>query len=188
MKKKQIADYLFELGMLKKIYHNGPQAAGVKSPDTVAEHVYRASIIGFILGEMEGVSGEKVATTVLFHDNPESRIGDHNKIAQRYVEREKSEKRVLEEQSSFLPDFIAKKITAYWNAQQEKTSTVGKLAYEADLIETALQAKEYLDLGYPTKGWIRNVKKKVRSKSGKQLLKDMETKHFTDWWQGLKMV
>ncbi|MBD3156881.1 HD domain-containing protein [Candidatus Peregrinibacteria bacterium] len=188
MKNIHLTDYFFELGMLKKIYHNGPQAAGVKTPDTVAEHVYRASVIGFVLGEMEGVSGEKVATTVLFHDNPESRIGDHNKIAQRYINREESEKKVLHEQMNFLPDAIAQKITAYWNAQQEKTTTVGKLAYEADLIETALQAKEYLDLGYPTEGWIRNVKEKVRSKSGKQLLEAMDKKHFTDWWQGLKMV
>ncbi|MBA4336690.1 hypothetical protein C0416_02850 [bacterium] len=188
MTNKGIINYFFELGMLKKIYHNGPQAAGVKQPDTVAEHIYRAAIIGFVLGEMEGISGEKVATIVLFHDNPESRIGDHNKIAQRYIGREDIEKKVLAEQIEQLPSSIAKKIENYWNKQVDKKTPEGLLAYEADLLETAVQAKEYIDIGYPTKGWITNVKKHLKSKSAKILLKQLEKTHFTDWWQGLKMV
>jgi len=185
---KQIINYFFELGILKKFYHNGPQVAGVKQPDTIAEHVYRASIIGFILGEMEGLNGEEIATITLFHDNPESRIGDHNKIAQRYIKTEKIERRILEEQTSGLPSSIAKKIRRYWSRHAEKTSKEGMLAYEADLLETALQAKEYMDLGYPTKGWITNVRKNLKSKSAKKLLKQLEKTNFTDWWQGLKMV
>lgn len=188
MKENEIINYFFELGMLKKIYHNGPQAAGVKNPDTVAEHIYRAAVIGFVLGEMEGISGEKVAMIVLFHDNPESRIGDHNKIAQRYIDREKAEKKVFGDQINTLPSPIAKKIEKFWNKQVDKKSKEGLLAYEADLIETALQAKEYLDTGYPTKGWITNVKKNLKSKSAKALLKQLEKTNFTDWWQGLKMV
>ncbi len=188
MKKNSVVNYLFELGMLKKIYHNGPQVAGVKQPDTVAGHIYRAAVIGFILGEMEGVSGEEVATIVLFHDNPESRIGDHNKIAQRYIDREKAEKAVLKDQLSELPSSIAKKIGNYWNKQVDKKTPEGILAYDADILETALQAKEYVDLGYPTKDWINNVKKHLKSKSAKELLKQIEKTHFTDWWQGLKMV
>lgn len=188
MKKNNVVNYFFELGMLKKIYHNGPQAAGVKQPDTVAEHIYRAAVIGFVLGEMEGISGEKVSMIVLFHDNPESRIGDHNKIAQRYIEREKVEKKVLKDQVGSLPSSIGKKIEKYWNKQVDKKSKEGMLAYEADLLETAVQAKEYLDLGYPTKGWISNVKKKLKSKSAKKLLQELEKTNFTDWWQGLKMV
>ncbi|MCD6109562.1 HD domain-containing protein [bacterium] len=188
MKEKQIINYFFELGILKKFYHNGPQVAGVKHPDTIAEHIYRSSVIGFLLGEMEGLSGEKVAMIALFHDNPESRIGDHNKIAQRYMDREKIEKDVLKEQTAYLPSSIAKKIKNYWNQHAEKNSKEGLLAYEADLLETALQAKEYLDIGYPTKGWISNVKKKLKSKSAKKLLQELEKTNFTDWWQELKVV
>lgn len=186
MKEKNLINYFFELGMLKKIYHNGPQAAGVKQPDTVAEHIYRAAVIGFVLGEMEKVGGEKVAMIVLFHDNPESRIGDHNKIAQRYINREKVEKKVLKEQVEILPSSIGEKIEKYWNSHASKKTKEGLLAYEADLLETAVQAKEYLDLGYPTKGWITNVKKNLKSRSAKKLLKELERTNFTNWWQGLK--
>ena len=83
------------MNMLKRLFHNGPQVAGVKAPDTLAEHVYRAAVIGYILGEMEGKSGEKIAAMLLFHDNPEARIGDHNKIAQRYIETKKIENKVF---------------------------------------------------------------------------------------------
>jgi len=184
--KNKITNYLFEVGLLKKILHNGPQYAGVKRTDTVAEHVYRAAVIGYILGELEGLNGEKVASIVIFHDNPEARIGDHNKVAQRYIDRKKAEKIVLKDQMKSLPEKIAKKVEKLWNDIETKSSKAALLAYEADLLETALQAKEYADCGHPTLSWLDNVRKYLKSKSAKMILKEIETTHFTDWWQGLK--
>lgn len=188
MKEKEIINYFFELGILKKFFHNGPQAAGVKHPDTIAEHAHRAAVIGYFLGEMEGVSGEKVATMLLFHDNTEARIGDHNKIARRYIKRGVIEKKVLSEQMACLPSSIAKKLKKYWLEQEDKKSKEGIIAYDADLLETAVQAKEYADIGYPTKNWITNVKKHLKTKSAKKLLLQLEKTHFTDWWKDLKKI
>ena len=182
----KIADYLFEMSMLKKIMHNGPQVAGVKRTDTVAEHVYRAAVIGYILGELEGVSGEKVASYVIFHDNPEARIGDHNKVAQKYIDNRTAEKKALADQLKNLPDKLSKKISKLWHDVENKKNKEALLAYEADLLETAFQAKEYADCGHPTISWIDNVKKHVKSKSAKMLLKEVYKTHFTGWWQGLK--
>ncbi len=188
MKGKEIINYFFELGVLKKIYHNGPQVAGVKEPDTVAEHVYRAAVIGYVLAEMEGVSGEKVATMLLFHDNPETRIGDHNKVAQRYINRKKAEKKVLKDQLKSLPSQIAKKIDKYWNEKENHKTKEGIIASDADLLETALQAKEYVDIGYPTKNWLSNVKKHLKTKSAKKLMAQLEKTRFTQWWKDLKKI
>jgi putative hydrolase of HD superfamily len=188
MKNKKIINYLFEMGLLKKIFHNGTQIAGVKYPDTVAEHTYRAAVIGFILGELEGINGEKIATMVLFHDNPETRIGDHNKIAQRYVDSEKIEKKVINEQIKSLPLPIANKIKKYWVEQERKNTKEGIIAKDADLLEMALQAKEYADIGYPTKDWIKNIKRYLRTKTAKKLLAEIEKIHFTEWWRGLKKL
>jgi len=91
---KKLINYFFELGMLKKYHHNGPMAAGVKIPDTVAEHSYRAAVIAYVLAELEGENGETAASMLLFHDTPEARTGDHNKIAQRYINRDKVEEKV----------------------------------------------------------------------------------------------
>lgn len=188
MKKKGIINYFFELGVLKKFYHNGPQVAGVKQPDTIAEHVYRAAVIGYVIAEMEGASGEKVAAMLLFHDNPESRIGDHNKVAQRYIDNEKAEKNVLKDQMMLLPSSIAKKIEKYWHEKEGRKSKEGIIACDADLLETALQAKEYADIGYPTKNWLANVRKHLKTKSSKELMKELEKTHFTEWWNGLKKI
>jgi len=185
---KKIVNYFFELGMLKRIFHNGPQAAGVKEPDTVASHVYRAAVIGYILGEMEGVKGEKVASIVLFHDNPEARIGDHNKIAQRYIKRAEVEQEVLDDQTKLLPKSIGKKINKYWNDMEYGKTKEGIIAKDADHLETALQAKEYADIGYPTKTWVANVKKALKTKSAKKLLTELENTKFTDWWKNLKKI
>lgn len=186
MNEKKTTNYLFEMGMLKKYFHNGPKAAGVQIPDTIAEHAFRAAIIGYILAEMEGVSGEKVACMLLFHDTPEARTGDHNKIAQRYINRTKIETQVIEEQLLNLPEKIAKNIENYWQNQEKGNSKESIIARDADHIETALTAKEYADLGYPTKSWISNVEKTLKTKSAKTLIKTIKTTHFTDWWKNLK--
>lgn len=185
---KKIINYFFELGMLKRIFHNGPQAAGVKHPDSVASHVYRAAVIGFVLGEMEGVKGEKIASMIVFHDNPEARVGDHNKIAQRYINSSEAELAALNDQTKSLPSSIGKKINKYWTEMENGKTKEAIIAKDADYLETALQAKEFADIGYPTKSWIANIKKSLKTSSAKKLLNELEKTHFTDWWKGLKKV
>jgi 5'-deoxynucleotidase YfbR-like HD superfamily hydrolase len=188
MSEKGITNYIFELGMLKRLFHNGPQVVGVNQPDTISEHCHRAAVLGFILAEMEGVNSEKVATMLIFHDGPEARIGDHNKIAQRYIDNVEAEKKAIEEQVMNLPESIAEKIKNYWFSQENKDTPEGKVAHDADLLETAFQAKEYLDLGYETEGWLENTKKNIKTESGKKLIAEIEKTKFTDWWQGLKKL
>jgi len=185
---KKLINYFFELGMLKKYHHNGPMAAGVKIPDTVAEHSYRAAVIAYVLAELEGENGETAASMLLFHDTPEARTGDHNKIAQRYINRDKVEEKVMKDQVKLLPSKIAAKIKKYWLTEHKGSSKLARIAYDADLLETALQAKEYLDTGYPTKGWIDNVKANLKTASAKKLLRELEKTHFTDWWKEIKKV
>ncbi|MFC1599749.1 HD family hydrolase [Patescibacteria group bacterium] len=185
---KKIINYFFELGMLKKYHHNGTMTAGVKIPDTVAEHSYRAAVIAYVLGKLEKVDAEKAACMLLFHDAPEARIGDHNKIAQRYIDREKVEKEVLKEQVEGLPSAMAKDIEEMWIDKHKGSSKLAQVAHDADLLETAIQGKEYLDIGHPTQGWIDNVKKHLKTQSAKKLVKELEQTHFTDWWKNLKKI
>lgn len=185
---KKIINYMFELGMLKRYHHNGVMAAGVKIPDTVAEHSYRAAVIAYIIGELEGINGETAACMILFHDAPEARTGDHNKIAQKYIERDKAEEKVLKDQIEGLPKELADKITYFWVEKHKGSSKLAEVAQDADLLETAIQAKEYLDMGHPTQSWIDNVRKNLKTKTAKKLLLELEKTHFTDWWDGLKKL
>jgi len=64
---KNIANYIFEVGVLRRERHNGFKLIGIDDPDSVAEHSLRAAQIGYILTFLENekhgtdLSPEKVA-------------------------------------------------------------------------------------------------------------------------------
>tara|TARA_Y100000034_G_scaffold129774_2_gene186881 strand:- start:219 stop:722 length:504 start_codon:yes stop_codon:yes gene_type:complete len=167
--------------MLKRTQRTGWWAAGVKDAENVAEHSFRCAIIGFILAKLEGEDAEKIAFECLIHDTAETRIGDMNKVAASYIDSSKGEKKAFYEQMKFLPKDLAENfIKAY-----ESKAVIAK---DADLLECALTAKEYLEQGYDTQNWIDNVRKNLKTNSAKKLLIDIEKTKSTSWWEGLKKV
>jgi putative hydrolases of HD superfamily len=100
MQIKKITNFIFELSQLKRQVHAGWWKVGVKNPATVAEHVFRAAQIGYILAVMEeDADPEKTASIVLFHDNAEARIGDQDKVAARYFSTKEAELKAFTEQT-----------------------------------------------------------------------------------------
>lgn len=186
---KDLCNYIFELGALKKFRHSGTLLAGVAQPDSIAEHAYRTAIIGLILAEMEKADSGKVALICLFHDNAEARISDLHKVARRYIDTEKPEMKAYEEQVMRLPKPLQKRVLSWFQEFEEKKTKEAIIARDADMLETAFQAKEYLDTGHTAcKDWITNVEKCLKTKSAKSLMKEMKKTSFTDWWQGLKKI
>lgn len=190
MNLKNIVNFIFEVNQLKRQRHSGFQLAGVKDPDSIAEHVMRAAQIGYILAVMEGdANPEKVASMILIHDNGEARVGDQHKVAARYFDAKKTEHQAFGEQLERLSNGVAEKWQQYFNEFENRNTKEGIIAKDADWLETAFQAKEYLDLGYKSlKNWIDNTEKALETKSAKQLIKEMKNNDFTDWWRGLKRM
>ncbi len=164
--------------------------AGVKNPDTVAEHALRAAQIGYILAIMEGdANPEKVATMLIIHDNGEVRIGDQNKIGARYFSVEEAEAMAFYDQTKNLGAEIEKKWKRYFQEYENRTTREGIIAKDADWLEAAFQAKEYLDLGYPMMDrWISNVARALETESAKKIIAELKKTKFTDWWQGLEKM
>lgn len=187
---KNIVKLIFELGFLKRQKHTGWWLAGIKDPDSVGEHALRAAQIGYILAVMEGgVNPERVASILIMHDNPETRIGDHNKVTARYLGKNDGEESALKEQLAGLEIAVAEKWQEYFMEFKTRNTKEGIVAKDADWLETAFQAKEYLDLGYEsTSDWINNVGKALETDSAKKLFEEMQKTKFTDWWQGLKKM
>lgn len=190
MNLKNIVNFIFEINQLKRQRHSGFQLAGVKDPDSVAEHVMRAAQIGYILAVLEGdANPEKVAAMIMIHDNGEARIGDQHKVAARYFNTAAAEQKAFEEQLENLGETIKHKWADYFNQFENRNTKEGIIAKDADWLETAFQAKEYLDLGYKGIGdWINNTEKALETKSAKQLIKEMKNNEFTNWWRGLKKM
>ena len=84
-KMREIADFLFEVGMLKKTPRSGFQFLG-SGCESVAEHVLRTLYIGYVLCKMDSEADElTVLRLCLMHDLPEARTGDMNYVNKKYV-------------------------------------------------------------------------------------------------------
>ena len=190
MKIKNIVNFIFELNQLKRQRHSGFQLVGVKNSDTVAEHVMRAAQIGYILAVMEeDANPEKVVSIITIHDNGETRVGDQNKVAARYFSNSKAEKAAFVDQLDNLGKEIKKKWAQYFSEYNKRNTKEGIVAKDADWLEQAFQAKEYVDSGYvAAQDWINNVEKALETESAKRLIQEMKKVKFTDWWQGLKKM
>lgn len=190
MNLKNTVNFIFEINQLKRIRHVGFKHAGVRDPDSVAEHVMRAAQIGYILAVMEGSANpERVATMVLIHDNGEARIGDQDKLSARYFNTKKSERDAIAEQLVNLESSIGQTWLSYFDEFENRNTKEGIIAKDADWLEQAFQAKEYVDLGYEAaQDWIDNVEKALETDSARKILKDMKNTKFTDWWRGLEKM
>lgn len=185
----KIANYIFELNALKKFEHSGFKLAGIKSPDTIAEHVQRTALIGFILAGLEKADQARVTLICLCHDNGEARITDLHRVASRYIESKQGELKAFEEQSDNLPSSMANELKSCFREYEACKTREGIIARDADLLETAFQAKEYLDLGHKAcQNWINNVGKALKTRSAKSVFKTMQKTQFTDWWKNLKKL
>lgn len=186
---KKVVNFIFEMNQLKRQKHSGWFLAGVANPPSVAEHQLRTAQIGYILAEMEGVNPERVACMLLIHDNAEARTGDQNKVSARYFQKKDGELKAFQEQLDGLGVNIENKWLSYFKEIEERNTKEGIIAKDADWLEMAFQAKEYLDLGHKSAlDWVINVEKAVETRSAKKIIQEMKKTEFTDWWQGLKKM
>ena len=191
MNSNKIANFFFELGMMKREKHQGFAIAGVHHDmGSLADHTCRAALIGSILAQMEGADVNKVAMMVLLHDIPETRIGDHHKVAARYLDTKKVERAIFVEQIQFLPKPLQKKWLALYDEKAHRSTKEGIIAKDADWLEAALQAKIYSEQGYQNlETWVQNVSQSLKTKSAKKLLAQIKVMdNFpTVWWKGLNI-
>ncbi|MBT4917677.1 HD domain-containing protein [Candidatus Peregrinibacteria bacterium] len=187
MNKKNLTNFFFELGQLKRIKHEGWRIIGVEAPESVAEHSLRAAQIGYLLAEMEGYKKpEEVVTMIAFHDIGECRIGDLHKVASRYVEAD--EEKAVKEQTKPLKK-TGEKILDMWKKVEKQSTKAGQIAKDADYLEQAVTAREYMEIGHKkASDWIKNISKRLKTKSAKQLLTEIKKTNPNTWWQGLKKV
>ena len=98
-----LVKFIFEALHLKHVKHEGWRLIGVESPDSVAEHSLCGAQIAYILAKMEGANPEKCATMLIWHDMPETRIGDLHRNASKYLtNKQAAEEEALHDQVSEL--------------------------------------------------------------------------------------
>lgn len=179
MELKPIADFLFEVGMLKRTPRSGFQFLGT-GQETVAEHSLRCAVIGYTLSRMSGDSDTSLVVLMcLFHDLVEARTGDLNYVNKRYVTAD--EEAAVRDMTANLP--FGDEIRHLTDQFNKKSTLESMFANDADQIEMILQLKELGDLGNPySREWISTAVKRLRTEEGKRLARSILNTDFSAWW------
>ena len=174
-----IANFLFEVGMLKRTPRTGLQFLG-SGEESVAEHVFRVVFIGYALARLEqDVDELKVLKMCFLHDLPEARIGDLNYVNKKYVTADESKAiRDLAETIPFGGD-IEQVIEEFNRAETREA----RIANDADQLELILMLKEYKDLGNKyADEWISFALKRLRTEKAQSLARAIIDTDSTSWW------
>jgi putative hydrolases of HD superfamily len=184
---KKVLNFFFELAQLKRIKHEGWRIAGITELDSVGEHSLRAAQIAYVIARMEKYPDpNEVCTMTVFHDIGECRIGDIHGVARRYIEAD--ELGAVKDQMAPMHE-VGEKILSLWEQVENRDTQAGIIAKDADYLEQALTAKEYIEKGYEfANDWINNIERAVKTESAKQIVSILRESNSNDWWQGLKKL
>lgn len=164
-----IAAFGYELGVLKRIRRSGWWHAGVRDPESVAEHSVRVAQIAALLAAEEGANPERAAFLGLWHDSQETRTGDLPHTVRPYLT--KPEPRdITKDQTEKLPERSRDLVRTTVDEFERCESHEAQCAQDADALEMLLQAVEYRDIGvHRVAGWIDAARKNLRTETARRV-------------------
>jgi len=176
---QSIANFLFEVGMLKRTPRSGLQFLGSGS-ESVAEHAFRVTCIAYVLARIQPeVDEARLIKLCLLHDVHEARTGDLNYMNKKYINAD--EDLAVEHMTTDLPfgDDIRGAVQEF-NAGETQEAL---LANDADQLDLILLLKEQQDLGnkYAAE-WIDFALRRLKTQSGQKLAQQILKTDWTHWW------
>ncbi|WP_424211176.1 HD domain-containing protein [Streptomyces sp. BI20] len=177
----QVARFLFEAGTLKNSARTGWWMAGVKQPETVAEHSWRTSLIASVIAKLEGADPARAAFLAVWHDTQETRTGDVNHLGKKYSTAIDPEA-VTADQVAGMPELLASTIRELVAEYEAKESPEAECARDADKLECLLQGIEYRAQGYThAQRWIDNSRARLTTETGRRLAEELLEQDPLDW-------
>ncbi len=176
----RIVEFLFEVGMLKRTPRSGWQFLSGAESESVAEHVFRATMTAYVLARMDGdVDADKVLRLTIVHDLPEARTGDLNYVHQKYVIPD--EERAAADMTDGLP--FAEELRELMAEYREEKTPEAILAHDADQLEMLLQLKEQFDSGRgKAEDWTPFVLRRLRTDVARELADRILAGDSASWW------
>lgn len=179
-------NFFAEAGLLKHVKRSGWWVAGIKEPESVAEHSFRTAIIAYYLAHLENLDPYKVVVMALFNDIHESRINDLHKMGHYYIDFKGAEKKVFKDQIAGLNEKVRsslEKMRTDYDSQKSKESIAAR---DADILECLLQAKEYYDRGHEgAKLFFKRAPGYLKTKSSRKMWATIEKWDSHLWWQNV---
>ncbi|MEM4332127.1 MAG: HD domain-containing protein [Candidatus Micrarchaeia archaeon] len=180
--------FIYETGVLKYTQRSGWAHIQVDSPETVAEHVFRASVIAYLLAIEEGKDPHKCTSAVVMHELGECRIGDINKITSKYWENKKDSERVAaNDMAERLDEKKKKKVLEALDCFGKKE--IADICMDADLLENLVTAREYEFKGYVhAREWVKRIQTKLKTATAQKWARALAKMDPHAWWFGIKTL
>ncbi|MFD5618215.1 HD family hydrolase [Streptomyces yangpuensis] len=176
-----VARFLYEVGTLKNTARTGWWMAGVKQPESVAEHSWRTSLIASIIAKLEGADPARAAFLAVWHDTQETRTGDVNHLGKRYSP-SADPAAVTADQTAGMPELLASTLQELVAEYEGKDSAEAVCARDADKLECMLQGLEYKAQGYAgAQRWIDNSRARLTTETGQRLAEELLGQGPLDW-------
>jgi len=173
-----------EAGLLKRIKRSGGWVAGIKDPESVADHCFRCAVIGYYIAHKEKLDPFKVMAMGLFNDIHEARINDLHKMGHHYIDFKEAEKRVFKDQVADLDGGVKKEMLAFRKEYEEQKTKESIVARDADILECLLQAKEYYDNGHlKAKKFFKVAPEHLKTKTARKFWEHIKEWDSSRWWE-----
>ncbi|MFI7108755.1 HD family hydrolase [Nonomuraea sp. NPDC050227] len=177
----RLTGLLYEIGLLKRYKRTGWLVAGVRDPESIADHSFRTAIIASVITALEGGNPERAAFMSLFHDTQETRVTDIPYVGKRYLAAAQNEE-VTADQVRGLPEPVAEMLGGAVGEYEGKTSLEAVCARDADKLECLMQAVEYREQGYQNvQPWIDSSLAALRTASAKRLADEVLSTGSLEW-------
>ncbi len=179
-------DFFAEAGLLKRVKRSGWWVAGIKDPESVADHCFRCAIIAYYLAHLENCPPYESVIMALFNDIHESRINDLHKMGHFYIDFKGAEKKVFADQVKHLDTRVSRELTNFRTKYDDQQCLSSLIARDADILECLVQAKEYMQEGH-TKArlFLQRAPKFLKTSSAKKLWQQLKTWDTALWWQNV---
>lgn len=177
----RLTGLLYEIGLLKRYKRTGWLVAGVRDPESVADHSFRTAIIASVITALEGGNPERAAFMSLFHDTQETRVTDIPYIGKRYLKAASNEE-VTADQVRGVPEPVAEMVGGAVGEYEEKASLEAVCARDADKLECLIQAIEYREQGHQNvQPWIDSSLAALKTASAKRLADEALRTGSLEW-------
>ncbi|WP_433514594.1 HD domain-containing protein [Nonomuraea sp. CA-143628] len=177
----RLTGLLYEIGLLKRYKRTGWLVAGVRDPESIADHSFRTAVIASVITALEGGNPERAAFLSLFHDTQETRVTDIPYIGKRYLKAAPNEE-VTADQVRGVPGPVAEMMGGAVGEYEEKSSLEAVCARDADKLECLIQAVEYREQGHQNvQPWIDSSLAALRTASAKRLADEVLSTGSLEW-------
>lgn len=164
-----IAALGFELGILKRMRRTGWWHAGVRDPESVAEHSMRAAQLAGLIAVEEGADPARASLLALWHDTQETRTGDLPHTARPYLAKPEP-RAITADQTAELPATARELVRGVVDEYETRDTLAAQCAADADKLEMLLQAVEYRDVGvHRVDGWIDSARAGLRTGTARRI-------------------